>query len=78
MAKTKYSHAFLVGRFCGNLRVSQLDCNKQWKRVVTSNQEYNNLCSMYYQSHIDAMVETTRWNWRLYSLRQLLYYVSSG
>lgn len=63
MAETKYSRAFLVGGFSGKLKPKQLENNQEWKRITISEQNYNDLCSMFYQSHIDAMVETSRKNW---------------
>lgn len=56
MATTKYSHAFLVGSFNGNLKPEQLDA-KSWKIVKLTEEEYENRISDYYQSLIDSMVE---------------------
>ena len=63
MSITKFSNAFLVGSFNGMLKPKQLENDKKWKRIIISEQSYNDLCSMFYQSHIDAMVETGRTNW---------------
>lgn len=62
MTTTKYSHAFLVGSFNTNLKATQLDKDKRWVRIIVSQDDYSDLCSMYYQSHIDAMLETDSWN----------------
>lgn len=62
MATTKYSHVFLVGSFNRKVKPKQLEKENNWKRIIVSKNDYSDLCSMYYQSHIDAMLETDRWN----------------
>lgn len=70
MTATKYSHAFLVGSFNGELKSEQLENDKQnWTQEIipSSPQEgekrykedrgYNGLCGLYYKAHIDAMLE---------------------
>ena len=67
MAKTKYSHAFLVGSFNGELKPEQLDGRSDWqKELISMNGEpkryerdrgYNGMCTLYYKAHIDAMTE---------------------
>ena len=67
MAKTKYSHAFLVGSFNGELKQDQLD-SKVWKQEIippngnkprySKDRGYNGLCSIFYKAHLDAMLET--------------------
>lgn len=67
MTITKYSHAFLVGSFNGNVSPKILENDKQWiKEVVSLNGEikryegdkgYNGLCTLYYKAHLDAMLE---------------------
>lgn len=52
--KTKYSHAFFVGDFNANITPQQLD--GKWEKVNNSN-DYTWLCSMYYQGHVDAMLD---------------------
>ena len=56
MAKSKYSHAFLVGSFNGVLKPGQLNPNI-WELVKLTEEEYEGLISDYYQSLIDSMVE---------------------
>ena len=56
MATTKYSHAFLVGSFNGEMRPEQLMSNNQWKKVSEA-EEYPWLCTMYYKGHLDAMLD---------------------
>ena len=56
MATTKYSHAFLVGSFNGELKPEQLDTNS-WNLVKLTETEYKDRISDYYQSLIDSMVE---------------------
>lgn len=70
MATTKYSHAFLVGSFNGELKPEQLENDEQnWTQEIipSSPQEdekryeedrgYNGLCGLYYKAHVDAMLE---------------------
>lgn len=67
MATTSYSHAFFVGSFNGELTPQQLQNDKRWtKEIVSLNDEkkryagdkgYNGLCTLYYKSHLDAMLE---------------------
>lgn len=56
MITTKYSHAFLVGSFNGELKQEQLDPNS-WKLIKLTEEEYKDRISDYYQSLIDSMVE---------------------
>ena len=56
MATSKYSHAFLVGSFNGELKPQDLERNG-WKHKVLTHDEYTSRLSIYYQSHVDAMVE---------------------
>lgn len=56
MATTKYSHAFLVGSFNGELKPEQLDTNS-WNLVKLTEIEYKARISDYYQSLVDSMVE---------------------
>lgn len=56
MATTVYSHAFLVGSFNGNLKPKDLEHNG-WKHKVLTHEEYVSRLSIYYQSHVDAMLE---------------------
>ena len=70
MAKTTYSHAFLVGTFNDGVKPEQLD-RKSWKQeIVSLNGEirryendfgYNGLCSLFYKAHLDAMMEAERY-----------------
>lgn len=58
MAKTKYSHAFLVGVLNEKLKPRQL--NKEWERQVMQNDGehgYDSLCKLYYKAHIDSMLQ---------------------
>lgn len=66
MTTTKYSHAFLVGNFNGNITPEQLDPNIWKKEIISPNGEvkryerdkgYNGLCTLYYKAHLDAMLE---------------------
>ena len=54
MAKTIYSHAFLVGSFNGKVTPQELD--KEWERVDNQD-EYESICSIYYKGHVDAMLD---------------------
>ena len=63
MATTTYSHAFLVGSFNEGIKPKQLRTDKRWKRIILSKDDYDDLCTMYYQSHIDAMTETNKRSW---------------
>lgn len=56
MEKTRYSHAFLVGRITTNVTDTTL-VNSGWEHVVTDESTYSDLCSYYYQGHVNAMVE---------------------
>lgn len=56
MAKTNYSHAFLVGVFNKVPSKSNLKKNG-WIHSPLSVKDYYRDCSTYYKSHIDAMVE---------------------
>lgn len=55
MANTKYSHAFLVGCFNGDLKSENLE--KKWKLDKKTKEDYALFLSIYYQSHVDAMIE---------------------
>ena len=56
MAKTNYSHAFLVGVFDKAPSIIDLE-RKGWIHSPLSVKEYQRDCSTYYKSHIDAMAE---------------------
>ena len=56
MATTIYSHAFLVGSFNGEFNPQELERNG-WKPKILTHDEYTSRLSIYYQSHVDAMVE---------------------
>ena len=56
MARTEYSHAFLVGSYIGKLNPESLD-KMIWQSGILDNKTYINDCSTYYKSHIDAMAE---------------------
>lgn len=62
MANTKYSHAFLVSNFNGELIINP----NEWKREIISpdgngrykeDRGYNGLCGLFYKAHVDAMLE---------------------
>lgn len=65
--ETKYSHAFLVGSFNGELKPEHLEDDKRWTKEVISldgnspryerDKGYNGLCTLYYKAHLDAMLE---------------------
>ncbi|MCR5851428.1 MAG: hypothetical protein K6G92_12100 [Bacteroidaceae bacterium] len=55
MATTKYSHAFLVGKFNGDVTPESLAKNG-WEQQILTQEEYNDRLSMYYKSHVDAMM----------------------
>ncbi|MBR3079380.1 MAG: hypothetical protein IKH01_06140 [Prevotella sp.] len=61
MATTNYSHAFLVGCFNGELNPIQLENDPQWGKAAKMPNKgehgYDNLCTVYYKSHVDAMLE---------------------
>lgn len=69
MVTTKYSHAFLVGSFNGELPLDVLDKDRNWAKEVIPNSPledekryerdkgYNGLCTLYYKAHLDAMLE---------------------
>lgn len=70
MATTKYSHAFLVGSFNGEIKPWMLDNDTQnWiKEIIPSSplenekryerdKGYHGLCTIYYKAHLDAMLE---------------------
>lgn len=67
MATTKYSHAFLVGSFNGDIKPQQLENDKRWTKEIISldgnnpryerDKGYNGLCTLYYKAHLDAMLE---------------------
>lgn len=66
MATTKYSHAFLVGSFNGNVSPEQLDANLWKVERISANGEhrryeedggYKGLCSLYYKGYLDAMIK---------------------
>lgn len=56
MEKTKNSHAFLVGCFNGSAKPEAL-IKDGWQIKKLSESDYNNCLTMYYKSHVDAMVE---------------------
>lgn len=56
MMKTRYSHAFFVGRIITNVADTIL-IESGWERIVTDESTYSELCSYYYQGHVNAMVE---------------------
>lgn len=70
MATTKYSHAFLVGSFNGDLTPEKLsnDC-QNWTEDIIENSPCNNkrryegdrgydgLCNIYYKAHLDAIIK---------------------
>lgn len=62
MANTKYSHSFLVGNFNRELMpqqfVEEIEKDNRWSRMTLSKDDYDDLCSIYYKSHIDAMEDT--------------------
>ena len=70
MTTTKYSHAFLVGSFNGELKTEQLENDKRWAKEVISldgnspryerDKGYNGLCTLYYKAHLDAMLEAEK------------------
>lgn len=57
MTTTTYSHAFLVGDFNGHVTPQQL--SEKWEKVSNDN-EYAWICSMYYQGHVDAMLDVNK------------------
>ena len=57
IAKAIKSHAFLVGSFNGTV-VPQDLLKEGWKLKRLSKGDYNFRLSMYYKSHVDAMLET--------------------
>jgi len=54
--KTKYSHALLVGNFNGEVTTESLAKNG-WTQQIMAQKDYNERLSMYYKSHVDAMLE---------------------
>lgn len=68
--KTDYSHAFLVGSFNGQITPQQLN-NTQWKKVDNTI-DYSLICSIYYQGHVDAMLDGN--NNRATFLRNVCHY----
>lgn len=73
MAKTNYSHAFLVGSFNSNIRPEELD-TKIWKRQIMNPKDYSDLLSDYYQSLVDSMAEAENQK-RLDFLESVCHYV---
>lgn len=60
MNTTNFSHAFLVGSFNGELNSTQLEKDSNWEAIKMINKGehgYDDLCSIYYKSHVDAMLE---------------------
>ena len=57
MTTTTYSHAFLVGDFNGHVTPQQL--SEKWEKV-SNDDEYAWICSMYYQGHVDAMLDVNK------------------
>lgn len=58
MAITNYSHAYLVGALNAHIKPQQL--NEKWEKV-NNYEEYAWLCSMYYQGHVDAMLDVNKY-----------------
>ena len=56
MTTTKYSHAFLVGCFNGDIKPQDLN-TELWSRQILTIKEYTKLQSDYYKSLVDSMVE---------------------
>ena len=56
MATTKYSHAFLVGCFNGEIKPQDLN-TEIWSRQILTAENYSELLSDYYKSLVDSMVE---------------------
>ena len=54
MEKSIYSHYFLVGALNGHISPNQL--SGMWEKVNNAD-EYAWICSMYYQGHVDAMLD---------------------
>lgn len=87
MAKTKYSHAFLVSSFNGNVTQEQLEKDSLWRndKLLLSPEEnqkrykddggYNGLCGLFYKVHLDAMVEAENTP-RPEQLKDVRHYVS--
>ena len=60
MNTTNFSHAFLVGSFNGELNSTQLEKDSNWEAIKMINKGehgYDDFCSIYYKSHVDAMLE---------------------
>lgn len=74
MATTKYSHAFLVGTFNGVVNPRKLD-KKSWIPVSLSHKDYEDRCSEYYKSHIDAMINADGQEERPKFLRKVCHYM---
>lgn len=55
--KTQNSHAFFVGTIKTPSSCSRKLVEAGWQKVVLTQEAYQTLCSQYYQSHVDAMVE---------------------
>ncbi len=56
MIKTRFSHAYLVGRVATNIDDATLK-DKGWRHVAIDEKTYKTFCSYYYQSHVNAMIE---------------------
>ena len=50
------SHAIFIGTFNGKLTPNDIQ-HTNWEHVTTSDDDYNRICSQYYQGHVDAMLE---------------------
>lgn len=61
MAKTIYSHAFLVGCLNGDIKPQDLN-DDIWSRQIFPAENYSGLLSDYYKSLVDSMVEAENQN----------------
>lgn len=68
-----YAHSFFVGSFNSKPQPTALN-DKIWKKEVLSDKEYRELCSMYYRSHVDAMMEAEQQS-RPVFLNQVQHYM---
>lgn len=55
--KAIYSHGYVTGHFNNIISPHHLNDRSIWKPVVLSPYDYQDYCTHYYKSHIDAMVE---------------------
>lgn len=74
MVTTKYSHAFLVGSFNGFVKPENINKNL-WVQKKLSIKEYEDRCSDYYKSHVDAMLEADGQGERPDFLKSVCHYV---